>query len=154
MTRIEPTFDTSVQLQSLTIKQVQPKMSVGKFVLKLIFFIIWLLIMGSIVSFFASVFFAPDPKDNVNVSISNTNRGGFGTVIIADINIYNGNKTAVGDIKFTCNGFSRTGTRIDSNTRTIYEYVEPFNYKTIKGYNIGYVHSDVSYFKCQTVNIK
>ena len=129
-------------------------MSVTKFILKLVSFVFWLAIVGAISTFFLSVLFEPNPKDNVSVSISNANRGGFGTVIIADIDIHNGNKTPVSDVKFTCYGYSKTGSKIDSNTRTIYEYVEPFNYKTIKGYNIGYVHNDVSYFKCETVSIK
>ncbi len=119
----------------------------------------WCLYVFAILFFGKFVFDAvfdqtPSPEKRMSISLSNIERGGFGTVIIADVNIHNGNSKTVSDVKFTCYGYSKTGTKIDSNTRTIYEYVDSFGYKTINKFNLGYVHSDVNRFECKADSVK
>jgi hypothetical protein len=97
---------------------------------------------------------APSLTDNVGVSFLNYDRGGFGAVVIGDFLIHNGNNKTINDIEIVCHGYSKTGSKIDSNKRTIYEYISPYSYKSIDKYNIGFVHPDVSYFKCKAVSAK
>src|SRR2546423_1848050 len=62
-------------------------------------------------------------------------KGGFGGVMIADFTIDNPTEYAVKDIEITCTHFGKSGTQIDSNTRTIYEMFPAKGKKIIKDFN-------------------
>ena len=52
------------------------------------------------------------------------NIAGFGNVMEADFNITNDGDRDVKDIEITCTHFAKSNTKIDSNTRTIYEIIK------------------------------
>ena len=76
---------------------------------------------------------AVDPNDQVKTKITKFSTGGFDTVMIADFTITNNTSTPIKDIEIVCNGYSETGTKIDTNRRTIYKVVAPGQTITVSG---------------------
>ena len=91
-----------------------------------------------------------EPQDQVKTKITKFDVGGFGLVMIADFEITNNTQSPVKDIEIICNGFSETGTKIDSNTRTIYKSINPGQSIKINEFNMGYIHSSVNTTRCST----
>ena len=75
-------------------------------------------------------------------------RSGFGNVLIADFKITNESNSTVKDIEIKCTHFAKSGTKIDSNTRTIYDVVSAHSTKSIKKQNMGFIHSQANTSSC------
>ena len=90
-------------------------------------------------------------KRNLKLDFS-FNKGGFGNVMIADFKITNDSNNSIKDIEIKCNHFSKSGTKIDSNTRTIYEIVSAHESKEMKKQNMGLIHSQVEKSGCIIVD--
>ena len=82
----------------------------------------------------------------------NFKKSGFGNVMIADFEIKNDSNISVKDIKIKCEHYASSGTKIDSNTRTIYEVVEANSVKKIKEQNMGFIHSQVQQSSCNIID--
>ena len=94
------------------------------------------------------------PDELVTTDVTAWERGGFDLVMIADFKIKNNTDSAVKDIEITCKGFTESGTKIDSNTRTIYKIIQPGETLEIIDYNMGYLHTDVKSSGCYTVSFE
>jgi hypothetical protein len=75
-------------------------------------------------------------------------KSGFGSVMEADFTISNPTPYRVKDLEIECTHTAPSGTKIDSNTRTIYEVVEPKSKKVVKNFNMGFIHSQASKSSC------
>lgn len=80
-------------------------------------------------------------------------KGGFKNVMIADFTITNPTDYSVKDIEITCTHFGPSGTRIDSNTRTIYDRIPPKTTKTFDDFNMGIIHSQSAGSSCKITGI-
>lgn len=78
---------------------------------------------------------------------------GFGSVMEADFTIKNNSKYTIKDIEIKCTHAAPSGTVIDSNTRVIYETVEPGKTKKIRKFNMGFIHSQVKKSGCVVTDL-
>lgn len=68
-------------------------------------------------------------------------KGGFGSVMEANFKIRNNGTDDLKDIEIECTHFAPSGTKIDSNTKTIYEVIKAGETKDFTGFNMGFIHS-------------
>lgn len=80
-------------------------------------------------------------------------RGGFGTAMIADFVITNPSPWRIKDMEVTCDHFGPSGTKIDSNVRTIYQTVEPGETKKVDEFNMGIMHAQATKSSCSITNL-
>ncbi len=89
-----------------------------------------------------------------NVSIDfKWSKGGFGSIMMADFTITNQSKYTVKDLDVTCTHYANSGTKIDSNSRTIYETVPANGKKTIRDFNMGFIHSQAVRSSCEVTDL-
>ena len=80
-------------------------------------------------------------------------KGGFDAVMLADITVTNTNSFGVKDLKIECDHYSESGTKIDSNERTIFKVVPANDAKTFEGFNMGFMHSQATSSACEVVGL-
>ena len=80
-------------------------------------------------------------------------KDGFGNVMIVDFTFHNKSDVAIKDMTVTCTHSAPSGTKIDSNTRTIYERVPAKSRKHIPGFNMGFIHSQARATSCRIVDL-
>lgn len=68
----------------------------------------------------------------------------FGSIMVADFAIRNTTPVAVKDITITCVHTASSGTKVDSNTRTIYKKIPAGETLRINGFNMGFIHEQTS----------
>jgi len=68
----------------------------------------------------------------------------FGTVMIADFTIKNATAHDIKDITITCRHYAASGTKIDSNTRTIYQIIPAGKAVRFRNINMGIIDTQVS----------
>ena len=94
-----------------------------------------------------------DPKTvtlrEVSLVLDSWSKGGFDNVMLANFTIKNPTKYPVKDITVTCTHSAPSGTEIDSNTRTIYESVQPKAQKRIRDFNMGFIHTQAQTTRCE-----
>jgi hypothetical protein len=78
---------------------------------------------------------------------------GFGNIMEADFTIQNPTDHAIKDIEITCAHYAKSGTSIDSNTRTIYDIIPAKGKKRLKNFNMGFIHSQASSSSCKIVDL-
>ncbi|HEX6716802.1 MAG TPA: hypothetical protein VF088_06805 [Pyrinomonadaceae bacterium] len=99
------------------------------------------------------------PKDSKKEILSSVKldvkwrKGGFGSVMEADFTINNPTQYRFKDFEITCTHYAKSGTQIDSNTRTIYEVVEARSKKLIKDFNMGFIHSQAASTACEMTDV-
>lgn len=81
-------------------------------------------------------------------------KGGFDNIMMADFTIINPSEYTIKDITITCQHYAKSGTMIDSNTRTIYDIVPAKGKKVFKNFNMGFIHSQVYSSACECVDLK
>ena len=57
------------------------------------------------------------------------------------------------DFEITCNHFGPSGTKIDSNTRTVYEIVKAHGKKAANRFNMGFIHSQATSSSCKVTDL-
>ena len=62
----------------------------------------------------------------------------------ASFRINNHSSHSIKDIKIAAVLYGPSGTKVDSSTRTIYEVIDGESGKTIKDFNMGFIHSQSS----------
>jgi len=70
-------------------------------------------------------------------------------VMIVSFTFDNRSDFDVKDFKVVCEHSAPSGTRIDSNTRTIYEAVPARSRKPVKEMNLGFIHSQATRSGCE-----
>jgi hypothetical protein len=82
-------------------------------------------------------------KDQVGLAWWSWRKESFG-VMEADFVITNGSSYDIKDIKIRCDHYAKSGTRIDSNTRTIYDVIKAGETKEFTKFNMGFIHSQAA----------
>jgi hypothetical protein len=90
----------------------------------------------------------------VDIKKMDWHTGGFDSIMMADFTIENPTAYTIKDIEITCTHYAASGTRIDSNTRTIYEIIPPKKTRTFKRFNMGFIHSQAQSSSCKIVDLK
>lgn len=80
--------------------------------------------------------------------------GGFDNVILATFTVKNENDFAVKDLQIRCEAFGKSGTKIDRNTRTIYDVVKAKGTKRLPEANLGLVNSQAERLACDIIGFK
>jgi hypothetical protein len=88
----------------------------------------------------------------LSISSFRGEKDGFGTVLKASFVLHNGNTFPVKDLTVTCVHAGNSGTRIDSNTRTIYERIGADQYYSVTDMNMGFIHSAATSTNCRVTN--
>lgn len=77
---------------------------------------------------------------------------GFGSVMEADFKIINNSEEDIKDIEIQCNHYAKSGTKIDSNSRTIYEVIKANSKRSFKNFNMGFIHDQANSSSCHINN--
>lgn len=105
----------------------------------------------------ASIKRDPSPKqvalENVNLDFS-WDKEGFGNVMKAKFTVTNNSQYQIKDIEITCTHYAKSGTRIDSNERTIYDVVPAKGQSTFEKFNMGFIHSQAEKSICVITDLK
>ena len=76
-----------------------------------------------------------------------------GSLMKADFTIRNNGATDIKDIEIICEHQGPSGTKIDSNTRTIFEIVPAGKTRTFKSFDMGFIHSQAVSTSCRIKKI-
>lgn len=90
---------------------------------------------------------------NVTLDFS-WSKTGFDSVMEADFKITNNSRYQIKDIEISCVHFAKSGTRIDSNKRTIYDVVPAKSTKMFRKFNMGFIRSQVVKTGCTISDLK
>jgi hypothetical protein len=88
-----------------------------------------------------------------NMSISTDSWRKKFSVMTADFSLNNGNSFDVKDVEIRCDHTAPSGTRIDSNTRTIYEVFRANAARQLKDFNMGFIHEQAAETSCRVVSV-
>lgn len=66
----------------------------------------------------------------------------------ADFTVKNDGDKDIKDLEIKCRHYAKSGTEIDSNTRTIYDVVKAHSVKKFKKVNMGFIHSQAAQSSC------
>ncbi|MCK9362162.1 MAG: hypothetical protein M0P74_00945 [Syntrophales bacterium] len=92
-------------------------------------------------------------KEQVKIKKLSWHKSGFDNVMLVNATFENKSNRAVKDIELTCEHYSNSGTKIDSNSRVIYEVVEPGKSKGVHDFNMGFIHSQAAKTSCSITNL-
>ena len=81
-------------------------------------------------------------------------KSGFGSVEMINGTITNAGPTNVKDVKIECEGYAASGTKIDTNKRTLYQAVEAGKTLKFKDFNMGFINSQVKKTSCSIVGFE
>ncbi len=99
----------------------------------------------------------PSPKQvamkKVNLDFS-WNKVGFDNIMEANFTITNNSKYKIKDIEITCTHYAKSGTRIDSNERTIFDVVPAKGKKIFEKFSMGFMHSQAEKTGCAITDLK
>lgn len=79
---------------------------------------------------------------------------GFGNVMEADFTITNNSNYQIKDIEIRCTHSAKSGTKIDSNKRIVYDIVPAKSKKTFSKFNMGFIHSQTESTSCRITDFK
>lgn len=100
---------------------------------------------------------AKTPKEEALAALEikklNWHKGGFDNVMLVDVTIQNSGKRDVKDVELKCTHFSKSGTRIDSNTKVIYEVIAAGKSRSMKDFSMGFIHSQASRTNCEISDV-
>lgn len=71
-----------------------------------------------------------------------------GSIMEADFVIKNASDVPIKDLRIVCTHYSQSGTRIDSNSETLYQIFPAHSNVTKQGVNMGFIHSQVESTRC------
>ena len=92
-----------------------------------------------------------DPTDKISLDFS-WSKGGFDNVMEANFTVKNSNTYDVKDIKIKCIHSAPSGTKIDENDRIIYEVFPAGKTRTVKNFNMGFIHSQANKSSCAVID--
>jgi len=92
---------------------------------------------------FSNQYYSPreDVASSVRILDWSWSKGGFGNIMKADFQMRNDSRYDIKDIVVKCTHFGKSGTEIDSNTRTIYDVIEAGETKVFQDFSMGFIHS-------------
>ena len=81
-------------------------------------------------------------------------KGGLDDIMIADFVVHNNSDYTIKDFEIQCFHYAKSGTQIDSNTRTIFDVVKPHSKKGFPEFNMGFIRSQVASSNCSITDLK
>jgi hypothetical protein len=75
-------------------------------------------------------------------------KSGFGTIFVADFHIRNDSEFDIKDVKIKCIHSAPSGTKIDSNEHTLYEYVGKRMSRRFPEVNMGFIDDQTVRTSC------
>ena len=75
-------------------------------------------------------------------------RDAFDTIMVADLTITNGSHVDIKDVVVRCTHFTKTGTKIDTNTETVYEVIKSNTSGFFPSVQMGFLHSAATKSSC------
>lgn len=90
---------------------------------------------------------------NVELVTFSWYKGGFDSIMMGTFVIKNNNAFAVKDITIKCTHSGKSGTEIDSNSRTIYETINAKKKRTIRDFNMGFINTQAASTRCQITGV-
>jgi len=97
-------------------------------------------------------------NDNIRKSLKikkiNWHIGGFGTVMVADLTIENQSEYGIKDFTIDCRLSGKSGTKISSCSKTIYEILPAKTTKTFRRVNVGLIHPDSARASCEITHFE
>lgn len=91
----------------------------------------------------------PDtPRDLVTLDYDWRTKLG-GSIMEADFTVNNKSNVAVKDVQIVCTHYSPSGTRIDSNSETLYEIFPAHKKVRRQDINMGFIHSQAKSTSCE-----
>jgi hypothetical protein len=100
---------------------------------------------------------APSAKDTAmgNVHLEYTwHKEGFDNVMEATFVIKNGSQREIKDVEIECTHYAKSGTRIDSNKRTIFDVIPANGKKRFEDFNMGLIHTQVHRTSCDIIDLE
>ena len=99
----------------------------------------------------------PDPKRIALESMELTDiawkKDGFGNVMVMNATVKNNGSSAVKDVEIECDHSSNSGTKIDSNSKVIFEVVPAGQSIKVKDFNMGFIHSQAAATSCKITDV-
>lgn len=86
-------------------------------------------------------------KSNIKLDFT-WKKEGFGAIMEADFIIQNNSTYDIKDIEILCMHYAKSGTKIDSNSRTIYEIIRAKSSKSYTNFNMGFIHDQANASSC------
>lgn len=94
----------------------------------------------------------PDPKtvalDALKFEKLEWTKGGFDNIMLITTTIKNTGNRPVKDLTIECTHYSNSGTRIDSNKKTIFERIDAGKSLRVKEFSMGFIHTQASKTNC------
>jgi hypothetical protein len=84
-----------------------------------------------------------EARQLVTIADWSWHKEGFNNIMEADFTITNGSRFDIKDIKIKCVHSAKSGTQIDSNTRTIYDVIKAGETRQFRKFSMGFIHSQV-----------
>jgi hypothetical protein len=101
---------------------------------------------------------AATPNEVVRRKISiekwSWSKDGFANVMVADFLFRNDNPFPVKDLTVKCVHSAPSGTKIDENTRTIYEIIPAHGTKRVQNFNMGFIATQAVQSSCGIVDFQ
>jgi hypothetical protein len=92
-----------------------------------------------------------DPASFLHMLDFTWKKGGFGAVMESSFKVKNTSPIGIKDIVFQCDHAGPSGTRMDSNTRTIFDFVNAGATKSFRNINMGFIHSQATSSSCRII---
>jgi hypothetical protein len=92
------------------------------------------------------------PSGGVHITNFAWNKASYDIVMLADFTIKNDRDHAVKDITIHCVHSGPSGTRIDSNTRTLYAHIPAHGSLSQHKFNMGFFHNQTAETSCKVTN--
>lgn len=96
----------------------------------------------------------PPPVVYENITIDKMRWSKEGAVMMATFTFKNKNAFDIKDVEVKCTLSAPSGTAVDHNTRTVYEVVKANGVKTVKDFNMGFIHSQASATSCYVMGAR
>lgn len=75
-------------------------------------------------------------------------KGGLGSIMEINFRLNNDSDYSIKDIEIHCDHFAKSGTKIDSNSRTVYDIVKPKSTQSFEKFNMGFIHDQANTTSC------
>jgi hypothetical protein len=75
-------------------------------------------------------------------------------IMTANFVVKNESNYDIKDFEIKCEHFAKSGTNIDSNTRTIYDVVKAHSTRKFPNFNMGFIHSQAASSACKITDLK
>lgn len=101
-----------------------------------------------------------DPRDpliagkKIVITKFNWYKGGFDSVMLADLRVKNENDFPVKDLAIACELFSESNTKLGEAGSVIYQTFAPHKSKSVSRVNMGFIHSQAASANCEVLAFK